>query len=511
MKLDINHIFKQAITANNQGELKKAANLYNTILQAHPTHLSSNHNLGVVLEAMGRLEEAASIYKKVILLKPDLVVTHVNLGGLLFKLGKANEAEESINNALKLDPSYTEAHNKLGIILNQLNKTDEAEASFKKSIELKPENAEAYNNLGILLSKLGRFNEAELNYKKAIELRSDYVMAHYNLSILKKFNKEDEQFNNMKNLFSNQSLNNEQLCFLNFALAKASEDLNQFDKSFRYYSNGNLLRKKMLNYDINLDIKQFDLIKKTHLNIKRKSLHNIKKSTNPKPIFILGMPRSGTTIIEQIISSHSEVLGAGELNYFNKFAEDLVTGKSTINDKTLIYFRETYLQELKKISREKSLVTDKMPGNFRFIGLICSIFPEAKIIHVKRNPAAVCWGNFKSFFKKRIEGYNNDLNNTVIYYKLYEDLMQFWEKLYSDQIYNLNYESLTTNQENETRKLIQYLDLDWQDECLAPQNNKRVVHTASNVQVREKIYQNSSKMWKNFKPYLNGIFDQFEN
>jgi hypothetical protein len=152
-----------------------------------------------------------------------------------------------------------------------------------------------------------------------------------------------------------------------------------------------------------------------------------------------------------------------------------------------------------------------MPLNFMYIGLICSTFPEAKIVHVKRNSAATCWGNYKQKFSSKYFSYCYDLNDLVIYYGLYRDLMQFWEEHYGDRIYNLNYETLTINQEDETRKLIQYLGIEWQEACLAPQDNIRSVETASNVQVRQKVYQGSSQEWKKFEPFLNGAFNDLSD
>ena len=155
-------------------------------------------------------------------------------------------------------------------------------------------------------------------------------------------------------------------------------------------------------------------------------------------------------------------------------------------------------------------VTDKMPQNFLFLGLIAAAFPESKIIHVKRDPAAVCWANYKQYFTSKSLSYCYDLNDIIKYHSLYLNLMEFWEKKLIDRIYNLDYELLTINQEDETKKLIKYLGLNWDVRCLFPQNNKRRIVTASNTQVREKVYKDSSQKWKKFKPFLNGIFDYFD-
>jgi hypothetical protein len=227
------------------------------------------------------------------------------------------------------------------------------------------------------------------------------------------------------------------------------------------------------------------------------------------PIFIVGMPRSGTTLVEQIISSHSLVTGAGELSYATQFGAAIATGFSEANYAALLDFRHKYLAKLKNVSGSNLIVTDKMPQNFRYIGLLCAAFPEAKIVHVQRNPAAVCWANYKQYFASKNIGYCCAIDDVISYHKLYRNLMDFWTTALSDRIYNLDYERLTVNQESETRQLIDYLGLDWDDKCLSPQKNTRSVATASNLQVRKKVYQGSSEQWKEYKPFLNGAFDLF--
>ena len=173
-------------------------------------------------------------------------------------------------------------------------------------------------------------------------------------------------------------------------------------------------------------------------------------------------------------------------------------------------FRERYLAELAKRAEGQAFVTDKMPQNFRYIALICAAFPEAKIVHVQRNAEATCWSNFKHYFASKGLGYSYNLRDTVAYYGLYKDLMHFWSQSYSDRIYNLDYDKLTEDQEPETRRLIEYLGLNWEEACLAPQNNKRSVKTASQQQVRKKVYKGSSQAWRKYEPFLDGVFDELE-
>jgi len=219
------------------------------------------------------------------------------------------------------------------------------------------------------------------------------------------------------------------------------------------------------------------------------------------------MPRSGTTLIEQIVSSHSEVVGAGELNYVSQFGLNLSVEPEAINVTAISKFRDNYLRSISNRANGKSIVTDKMPQNFRFIPLICAAFPEAKIIHVLRNAAATCWSNYKQYFVSNSLGYCYDLMDVVEYYKLYKDLMEFWQSEYNGRIYNLNYEHLTADQENQTRKLIKQIGLNWEEACLSPHENKRSVRTASSQQIRQKVYQGSSEAWRKYEPFLNGAFD----
>ena len=219
------------------------------------------------------------------------------------------------------------------------------------------------------------------------------------------------------------------------------------------------------------------------------------------------MPRSGTTLVEQIVSSHSQVTGAGELSFATQLGAPIAQGLSDSNTDSLLNFREKYLKKLNSVSNGNLMITDKMPQNFLYIGLLAAAFPEAKIIHVKRNPAAVCWANYKQVFESKSIGYCYAIDDVITYHKLYENLMDFWTNKLSNRIYKLDYELLTVNQEKETRRLIEYLGLDWDEKCLSPQNNTRSVATASNVQVRQKVYQGSSEQWRKYQPFLHGAFD----
>jgi tetratricopeptide (TPR) repeat protein len=429
------------------------------------------------------------------------------LGAVLEATGRKSEAVDAKQTAVALSPQDAEAHSNLAVTLQKLGRLDEALASCRQAIALKPDLAEAHYNLGNTLQKLGRLDEALASYTQAIALKPDFAEAHQALTSMKKFDAQDEQYSKMLELYLDEGISEEQRCHINFSLAKACEDLGDYEQAYTYYGEGNVLRKKLLNYDINRDIELFRKIKFNYSQIAQNSLEPDKLSKNLMPVFIVGMPRSGTTLVEQIVSSHSKVTGAGELDCARQFGAAIATGITGANNESLLDFRSKYLDKLKNVSNGNHIVTDKMPQNFRYIGLLASAFPEAKIIHVKRNPAAVCWANYKQYFTSKNIGYCYAIDDVVSYHKLYKNLMEFWTNTLSNRIYKLDYEQLTVNQESETRQLIDYLGLDWDENCLSPQNNTRSVATASNVQVRKKVYRGSSEQWRKYQPFLNGALD----
>ena len=490
------------------GRLDEATGSYSLAIALQPEFSEAYSNMGATLQELGRLDEAEASYKQAIVLRPDYAHAHSNLGNTLKEAGRLDEAKVSYTQAIAFKPDYAEAHYNLGNTLREMGRLDEATLSYTLAIAFKPDFSEACSNLGTALQGLGRLDEAEANFMQAIELRPDYGEAHRHLALIKKFDSQDEQYSKMLELYLNESISEEQRCHINFGLAKACEDLKDFEQAFVHYSEGNMLRKKRLSYKVNKDIELFEQLKSSYVNIKQNQVKPDKESNNPVPIFIVGMPRSGTTLVEQIISSHSKVTGAGELSFATQFGASIAQGLSDSNKNSLLNFRKEYLTKLQDVANDNLIVTDKMPQNFLYIGLLAAAFPEAKIVHVKRNPAAVCWANYKTYFVSNNIGYCYALEDLVSYHGLYENLMEFWEKSLGQKIYHLDYERLTVNQESETRQLIDYLGLDWDEKCLTPQNNTRSVATASNLQVRKKLYQGSSEQWKKYKPFLHGALDE---
>jgi tetratricopeptide (TPR) repeat protein len=495
------------ITLKELGRLDEAEASLRQAIALKPEFAEAHSNLGNTLRELGRIDEAEASYRQAIALKPDYAEAHYNLGATVQELGRLDEAEASYRQAIALKPDFAEAHSNLGITLKELGRLDEAEASLRQAIALKPDFAEAHNNLGTTLKELGRLDESETSYRQAIALKPDYAEAHRNLTNVKKFSSEDDQFRQMQALYRDPTVSKDLRCHICFALAKASEDLEDTANAFEFYAEGNALRKKQLGYEKKQDKKLFERLKSRYPRIATHTFEPEIVASESIPIFIVGMPRSGTTLVEQIISSHPLVTGAGELNYVSQFGRSLAVDQTPVDGEVLTNFRKHYLNALQKRSEGNAIVTDKMPQNFRFLGLMATALPEAKIIHVIRDPAAVCWANYTQYFVKESLGYCYNLDDILHYHELYQDLMAYWHQALPNRIYDLNYEALTEHQEEETRNLIGHLGLEWDDACLSPQDNTRRVATASNVQVRQKVYQGSSEKWKRYKPYLNGALD----
>ena len=466
-----------------KSDLQAAIDCYKQALKINPDYADAFNNMGTALKEKGNLDTAIDCYKQALKINPNYSEACYNMGIALKEKGDLDTAIDCYKQALKINPNYSEAYNNMGIALIDKDAPEGAIDCYTQALKIKPEYADAYYNMGNALTDKGDSEAAIDCYKKALSINPDYAEAHRALSDLIRYKEHDEHFVKMQSLYMDSSITDELRCNLSFALSKASEDLNQISQSFSYLKTGNELRKSMLSYNIKQDIELFSQLKKSYLGIAKVALQSAVEISVLKPIFILGMPRSGTTLVEQIVSSHSEVAAAGELDYVRKFGHSIAKGVIKPNTEVISSFKQRYIEALTKRSDGRSLVTDKMPHNFQYIGLILSAFPNAKVIHVNRDPAATCWSNYKHYFAAKDLGYSYNLDDVVTYFGLYKDLMQFWNTYYGDRIFDLNYDNLTINQEDQTRKLIQHLGLEWERGCLSPQSNKRNVRTASQQQV----------------------------
>ena len=491
------------------GEIDSAIISFNKAIELKPDYDEAYFNLGVAFHQTGKLGEALNSYERAISIKHAYPTAHNNLGLIALSQGQLDNALKSFEWAVAYSPEYAEAHNSLGAALQELKQFEKAKVSFKKAVALNPQYAQGLHNLAILSEIINLPDEASEYYEKALAVEPNYAEAYRNQSRTKKYKKNDPQIAQMQSIYSNDNLSISDKVHINFALAKVNEDLGNQKDFFKHLDEGSRLRKKQLNYNIN-ETEEFHsslirLFSEDQPKIKQLSLDPL----DIRPIFIVGMPRSGTSLVEQIISSHHSVHGAGELNNFKNVVTPALKNyignlTNTINEDDLLSIRKNYIKSLMDLNVSEKIITDKMPVNFRMIGLILTAIPEAKIIHLTRNPKATCWSNYKHYFANE-NGFTFDQEDLARFFILYQELMGFWHKSFPNKIHDISYERLTTHQEDETQKLLKYCELDWDNNCLNFHKNTRAVHTASASQVRQKMYQGSSDAWKKYEKFLQPL------
>ena len=461
---------------------------------------------GLLLRSLSRFEDAKAAMLKALELEPKNASLLNNLGLVEQDLKNLTEAKRLFLMALTENPKLGIAYNNIALLEREQGNNKEALTFFLKSLEIDPRNDDALNGLGVLMKELNKPNEAIDYFQRSIQLNHLNTRAHRNISELKTYTETDTQVSQIKKILAEEQLDDDQLSHLHFTLGKAFEDLQDYETSMKHFITGNNHRKVHLKYDISIDIKVFNLIYKMANLLAQVDLNHFTPS-NIVPIFILGMPRSGSTLLEQIISSHAEVQGAGELPYLGELVKEAMFDKTNITNNDVINVRNRYLEKIAKLSKNKKYVIDKMPHNFMLVPTIVSAFPEAKILHIHRDPKATCWSNFKHFFSTDGLGYSYSLDDTVEYYKMYVQMMDKWKKNFSDKIIDCNYEELVLRPNDVIRLIVAQLGLPWDEACLSPELNKRAVKTASHLQVRNKIYSGSSKNWENFADFIE-IFNE---
>jgi len=492
-------------------QLDNAVKSFQKAIDIKPEYDEALFNLGVTLKELGQVDAAVTSYKKVITINNAYYNAHNNLGLILLEQGKLDTAIDHFEWAISFKFDFAEAHNNLGSALIEFGQIESAIDSYKKAVEFKPNYAQAHNNQAIGHLRLGQ-NEAAVNsLEKALAYKPDYASAHHNLSGLKKYAKGDTHITKMQSLLSNKDLSRSDQKFLCFALAKAYEDVGKHDALFEVLHKGNELRALEIDSSIDEYRNNYSIFKKLFRSSSvfvDKPLYYKKELI--RPIFIVGMPRSGTTLVEQILASHQEVYGAGELDtltkLINRNLNDLLKHKKQgFVEKDFLTIRQEYLESLSRLNTSEGIITDKWPLNFQYIGFILRAFPEAKIIHLNRDPVATCWSIYKHYFSDIGNGWAYNLEDLVEFYGLYSELMNFWHELFPNKIYDINYEELTINQKKETKKLLAFCELEWDENCLNFYTNTRDVKTVSASQVRKKMYQGSSENWKKFEQYIQPL------
>ena len=495
-----------------QGEFEKAIGWFNKAINQDSGFVGAHNNLGNVLRDLGRFREAVVAYQQAIQISPDIADTYYNLGSVLNELEEFDDAVSNFQKTIEIDPRHDKAYNGLGNAQAYSGKIDEAIASYRKAIEIDPRHKNAFKGLGNVLSDMGEIDQANASYRKAIEIVPENADVYRTLSSNKKYTKYDDDIQAMESLYASKIIPEVSKMHLAFGLGKAYEDLGEYEKSMQFILQATRLKRASLDYSISESENLFDNIKTTFTS-SFFSAHEGMGNQDRTPIFILGMPRSGTSLVEQILASHSDVFGAGELNDLPVLIGKIAPADSSrqfpaniadLDSGALENLGKQYIARVRRHSPDANFICDKLPPNFLRIGLIRAILPNAKIIHCTRDPMDNCLSLFKNYFSSAID-YSYDLTELGQYYNLYLDLMQHWQDAIPEFIYDLSYESLIDEQEIQIRQLLDYCHLLWDDACLDFHKTRRKVRTASNAQVRRPIYKDSVKLWERYEKQLEPL------
>ena len=497
-------------------QYKQALEKTQALVKVYPRFQGLYNIAGVILAEVGQWENAIKAYHQALSLKPDYGEAYYNYAIALQNLERTDEAISILRKAIKAEPNHAEAHYNLGNLLTEQGKESEAILSFQRAVTINPDFIKAHANLGNCYKNLGRIDDAMACYNKTIEIQPDFAEGYIELNSSLDLDKNDPRFEKMESLLNELKADDKAKVRLHFALAKTYERLGDIDKTFTLLSEGNRLRKAQKEYSTQMD-KDLMVNIRTYFSEEISGSHDGYRpsKTGKTPIFIVGMPRSGTTLTEQILASHSNVFGAGELSALGEiispeFASVDLPTPHALDIELLDKVREGYIERLGELNVSERIIVDKMPLNFRWVGFIFAAFPDAKIINLNRNPAAIGWSIFKYNFSSSGNRYAHDLQDIGEFYNLYIDLMMFWRKRFPGKIYDLSYEALTEDQEGETRKLLEYCDLEWEEACLDFHKTKRVVKTVSSSQVRKKMYKGSSQAWRKYEKHLGPLLDALD-
>jgi tetratricopeptide (TPR) repeat protein len=500
--------FNLANCYQNVGAYDKALMHYRNSKKLGKLSAEVYFNMGNCFDKIGDLTEAKLHYDKALSINNTDEHTLINLGNLYNKTYQATKAIDCFERALEGHPHNATLHNNLGSTFHKIGKVDTAIEHFKKALTINKNYLEAVINLGNAYKDIDQYSLAIKTYRDALLIKPNFGLAHRLIGNLTNYLSDRSHLSELEHFNRNPNIEKSRncQCNLDFALFKAFNEIGEYERAIKHLIAGNFSRKEMLSYDFKKDERTFQEIRKLDMRLNEIKFQPL-STFKYKPIFIIGMPRSGTSLVEQILAAHSKISAGGELSLVGQLSRPLLS-KLDFERHDLQNFRQIYFDRTAQFLHGKKFLTDKMPHNFLHLNLIKRVIPESKVIHVRRDARATCWSNFKQIFAADAFGYCYDYENISAYYNLYLELMEYWEEQYPNTIYNLSYDKLVENPYMEITNLINYLNLDLEEACYAPHENRRVVRTASQIQVKKKIYTGSNVEWRNYSPYLIGFFDK---
>ena len=507
-------LMAQAAEHQKEGRLEEAEQLYRRVLREHPRNVDAMRLLAAIAARAGRADEAERLLERAISIAPDFLAAILDLGLLRKDQDRFAKALECFDRAIALAPDDAQAHFLRGATLAPASFTFEAIEAYEKCLELQPSHPGALLGRGHLLKGVGRYNEAVASYDACIRERPDSGEAYWSLANLKTFRFSDAVIAEMERRVRGSGLTVQSEVNFLFALGKAWEDRGDYERAWAYYQEGNTKQRADVAYDPVRTEAASDRLIDTFSGDFLASRAGV-GLPDPAPIFIVGLPRSGSTLLEQILASHSQVEGTGELAYVPRVANSLNRNRAdgiTYPEAALelgpSHFRslgEEYLAYARQHLRSDTpRFIDKMPNNFPQIGFMSLILPTARIIDARRHPLDACLSCYRQLFAKGQE-FTYDLTEVGEYYLQYQRMMDHWAAVLPGRVLTLQYEEVIADFENQVRRLLEFCGLPWEDACLRFYENERPIRTPSAEQVRQPIYDRSVGYWLNYAQYLDEL------
>ena len=486
---------------------RKAEDAFKKVLMEDENNIDALRFMGILAFKSGNHDIAEAVLTKALKLDPTYSLVWANLAQVFSVTGQLDKAKKSFKNILNMDPKNGLIWAEYGTVLTKLANYREGRDAYLKALEFKPNSPRVHLSLGHVYKTMGEINASINSYKNTIIQNNLSGEAYWSLANLKTYSFSENEIKDMEKTLKGDMSDIER-SQMHFALGKAYEVKKDFDRSFRNYYEGNKVKKGLIKYSSD---DTSDNTKRILDFFSNENINNLSKSStnNPDPIFVLGMPRSGSTLVDQIISSHSKVDGTQELPNIIKIAAELNNHKQNsypevlkeLDDLKISKLGKDYISETTWARDNAPFFIDKMPNNFIHIGLIKTILPNAKIIDTRRDPMDTCFSCFKQFFARgQLFTYSmEDLGN---YYTDYIRAMNHWHKVYGKDIFTIHYDDVINKTEETIRELIDYCNLPFEQECLEFYKSSRPVKTPSAEQVRQPIYKSGLNYWKNYEKYL---------
>lgn len=496
-------------------QFDEAAAAYRRVLQLNPDHYECLNNLGILLINLGDNQAALTHLQSALRQQPDNVITLTNLGDALVALNRYDKAIQHLQRALRINPGFVNALCALANAQHHAGRIQEALTSYRKLAELQPNSVDAILGQAGILELLGEHQESYRLLQPLLASGNKQAIPTF-FDISKHFGSREEAVAALEDMLSDGAMRAESAASIHFKLGKHYDETGDYDRAFHHYEQGNALTPAQFDRE-NLIRFVDDSIAIYRPEFVRTMPHASNRSK--LPVFIVGMPRTGTSLVEQILASHPKVFGAGELQHVSKIVQRLATEHPAVplpfwfrnvTLRSLDLEAEQHLASLRTLGGNATRVTDKMPGNIRYVGFIAQLFPAARIIHCTRHPLDTCLSCFFATFGNTEHDYIYDLLTVGEYYLQYRRLMQHWESVFPDRILQVSYAQLVQEQEAISRQLIEFSGLEWDDRCLSFHETDRFVFTLSYDQVRQPIYTRSLERWRHYEKHLQPLRELLE-